>query len=383
VPFETLCALYAAGDIALVTPLRDGMNLIAKEFLAARTDETGVLVLSEMAGAASELGEAVIVNANDQQGVVEAIRLAIEMPLEDQKSRNKAMQRRLRRYDISRWADDFMQALTDTIQGSKSLQTIRFARADTDAMQDACAKARRRLFLLDYDGTLLGFVPRPEMAAPDKELLDLLDRLTSDKRNTVVMVSGRDKNTLERWLGSLDVGLIAEHGAWQRLRGSEWRTAEGVRNDWKETVRPVLDLYADRTPGAETEEKDFSLVWHYRRADRALAQTRLAELKAAIMHLTQNQNLGICEGNRILEVRSASVNKGTVAQAIVTQANWDFILAAGDDYTDEDMFRALPEWAYSFKIGYGGSAARFSVAGVRQFRAILDNLARSQDAPGR
>lgn len=378
VPFETLCAFYATGDIALVTPIRDGMNLIAKEYLAARTDETGVLILSEMAGAASELGEALIVNTNDRQEVVEAIRKAIEMPVEEQRRRNKAMQRRLRRYDISRWASDFMVALAETVEASKSLRTIRFARTDMEAMVEAYESARRRLLLLDYDGTLLEFTSQPELALPDEELVGLLDHLCSEKRNTVVMMSGRDRESLERWLGGLDVGLVAEHGAWQKLGGEAWKVADGAVGDWKETVRQVMDLYADRTPGAAVEEKDFSLVWHYRRADAALARMRLAELKAAILHLTQNQNLGISEGHRILEVRSASVNKGTVAQAIVAHNGWDFILAAGDDYTDEDMFRALPAWSYSFKIGYGGSAARFSVDGVRQFRAILEELARCE-----
>jgi trehalose 6-phosphate synthase/phosphatase len=382
-PFEELCAFYAAADIALVTPVRDGMNLIAKEFIATRTDASGVLILSEFAGAASELGEAIIVNANDRQAVVDAIRQALDMPLEEQQRRNRMMQRRLRRYDIFRWARDFMQALDDTIEAAKSLQMVRFAHGDFDAMKDAFAGSSKRLFLLDYDGTLLGFASRPEEAVPDKELIGLLERLIADERNSVVILSGRDRGTLEKWLGNLGAGLVAEHGAWRRDKGGAWRAAEGLRGDWKETVKSVLDLYADRTPGAIVEEKEFSLVWHYRMADLVMARTRLAELKAAIMHLTQNQNLGIFEGNRILEVRSLSVNKGTTAQAIVGEGGWDFILAAGDDYTDEDMFRALPARAQSFKIGYGGSAARFSVGGVRQFRSILEELAGSEYAAHR
>jgi len=380
VPFEQLCAFYASADIALVTPLRDGMNLIAKEFIAARADESGVLILSEMAGAASELGEALIVNSNDQHEVVEAMKKAIEMPLEEQRARNRAMQRRLKRYDIFRWANDFMQSLADTIEASKSLQTVRFSKTEMEGLKEAYVRGRRRLFLLDCDGTVPTFAGEAGKAAADRELLGVLGQLASDRRNSVVLVSGRDRDTLERWVGAgLDAGLIAEHGAWQRLWGGPWRVAEGARNDWKETVKALLDLYADRTPGTVVEEKDFSLVWHYLKAEPGLAQTRLAELRAALMHLAQNQNLGILDGNHSLEVRSASVNKATAAQGIVSQGGWDFILAAGDDYTDKDMFRALPAWAHSLMMGYEGSGARFSAGGIRQLRDILGELARCEN----
>src|SRR5262245_21192101 len=111
-PFDSLVSLYAMSHIALVTPLRDGMNLIAKEYVASRTDETGVLILSEMAGAAKELGEAIIINPSSKEEIAEALKMALEMPYEEQVRRNKIMQNRLRRYSLSRWATDFLEQLS-------------------------------------------------------------------------------------------------------------------------------------------------------------------------------------------------------------------------------------------------------------------------------
>ncbi|MHB1131526.1 MAG: bifunctional alpha,alpha-trehalose-phosphate synthase (UDP-forming)/trehalose-phosphatase [Chloroflexota bacterium] len=110
-PFRELVGIYAASDVALVTPLRDGMNLIAKEYLSARPDGKGVLILSETAGAADELREALIVNANDLEGQVDALRQALAMPEEEQIRRNRTMREHLARYDIVHWASSFRRAL--------------------------------------------------------------------------------------------------------------------------------------------------------------------------------------------------------------------------------------------------------------------------------
>jgi trehalose 6-phosphate synthase/phosphatase len=375
IPFNRLSALYSAADVALVTPLRDGMNLIAKEFIAAKTDGRGVLILSEMAGAAGELGEALTVNANNKAEIVTAIGQALRMPPEEQVRRNRLMQHRLARYTVSRWAADFMHALSQVRQTQQGLEVLKLTEAARKRLLEDYAGGRRRLLLLDYDGTLVGFAARPEGAGPDAEIIDILGRLSADRRNEIVIVSGRDKATIDRWLGGLDVSLVAEHGAWIRKRNGRWRCAEVSHENWKKTIRPILDLYAERTPGAIIEEKEFSLVWHYRRAERTIAEARTQELKDAISNLTANMDVGVFEGSKILEIRSLGINKGRAVEEWLLHKRWNFILAAGDDYTDEDMFEVVPKKAYSIKVGFHISRARFNVDSESQIRLLLQELA--------
>jgi len=373
-PFEKLTALYHIADVALVTPLRDGMNLIAKEFVAAKTDGKGVLILSEMTGAASELSEALMVNANNKAAIVQAIKEALQMPLLEQIERNKSMQSRLSRYNVSRWADDFVNALSELAETQQELSVRKLTESTRRKLISDFNISRRRLFLLDYDGTLMGFRGRPEKAGPDDKIMTLLQRLSGDHKNNVVIISGRDKEILTKWLGTLNVTLIAEHGAWVKEKNKDWQCIEPSSSDWKDAIRPILELYADRTPGSLVEEKNFSLVWHYRRADPELAYVRTQELKAHLTSLTANLDVGVFEGSKILEVRHLGINKGRTAELWLAKQTWDFIIVAGDDYTDEEMFAVLPERAYSIKVGTGISKARFNVDSVAEVRLLLQEL---------
>jgi len=191
----------------------------------------------------------------------------------------------------------------------------------------------------------------------------------------VVIISGRDKATIDKWLGELEATLIAEHGAWTKEKGKEWKCIGPLREDWKEAVRPILELYANRTPGALVEEKDFSLVWHCRRADPGLASIRGQELKDHLLNLTANMEVGVFEGTKILEVRHFGINKGRAIKPLLEKQSWDFVMAAGDDYTDEEMFAVLGEQAYSIKVGSSASKARFNVDSVQEIRLLLKELA--------
>ena len=373
-PFKELTALYHIADVALVTPLRDGMNLIAKEFIAAKTDSPGVLIISEMTGAARELGEALIVNSFDKAAIVNAIKESLEMPLLEKVERNKVMQERLRRYNVSRWSGDFLDALSEIKKTQKEFSVRELSEPISRKLVRDYAKSRKRLFLLDYDGTLVGFKGRPERAGPDDEIMGLLRSLSSNPRNNIVIISGRDKATLEEWFGNLGTALVAEHGAWIRHGSEKWQCMQSFEAEWKDTIRPILELYSERTPGSMVEDKNFSLVWHYRRADPELAYVRGQELKGALLSLTENLDVGVFEGNKILEVKSMGINKGRAVELWMKEQEWDFILAAGDDYTDEEMFSVLPDEAYSVKVGFGASRARFSVDSEREIRLLLEKL---------
>ncbi len=373
-PFHNLVALYKVADVALVTPLRDGMNLIAKEFIATKTDGKAALILSEMAGAAKELAEAIIVNPNNRERVAEALKEALTMPEEEQIEHSRIMQNRLQRYDVMRWASDFMDSLSYIKKVQQELRARRLTPAMKRRLISDYLKSNERLILLDYDGTLIPFTEKPEKAKPDDELLELLEALAKEPKNEVVIVSGRDKDTLERWFGSLNVGSIAEHGVWIREKERTWDLIEPLRNDWKEEIRPFLELYMDRTPGSFIEEKEFSLVWHYRKADPELASARANELKESLVHLTANLGLGVLEGSKVIEIKNAGINKGRAALHWIPKRKWDFILAIGDDRTDEDIFAILPESAYSVKVKLSPSQAKFNIESITDVRSLLKEL---------
>jgi len=377
-PFYSLAALYSLADVALVTPLRDGMNLIAKEYTTTKTDGKGVLILSETAGAAQELGEAIIINANNQEEITQALLKALEMPEQEQIERNRIMQTRLRRYDVVQWANEFM----DKLLYAKKLQRETAEKALTYEMQRKLAsdfqESDKALLLLDYDGTLVPFSPRPADAMPETNLLRLLERFAKNPGNEVVLISGRDKDTLESWFGGLNVGLVAEHGVWIKEKGGEWETIETLTSEWKEEVHPILESWVDRTPGSFIEEKEFSLVWHYRRADPELGELRARELINNLTNITANLNLHVLEGNKVVEVKNTDINKGRAALRWIPREEWDFILALGDDWTDEDTFKVVPSTAWSIKVGFGASIARFSLSSPSTATSLLRKMVRGQ-----
>jgi len=373
--FEEIVVMYRLCDVALITPLRDGMNLVAKEFVASRPDQTGVLILSEMAGAAKEMGEAIIISPFHASEIAQAIEQALAVPPEEQVKRNAIMQERLRRYDVNRWADEFVQALLAT----QKTEAAQRARALTGKAQTALVQqyraARRRALLLDYDGTLVPFAGDPELARPDPTLLELLSVLAADQANEVVIVSGRARSELEGWLGRLPLALVAEHGAWLRPKGAEWRIPKPISTDWKTQVRPILQLYVDRLPGALLEEKEFSLAWHYRRADPEQATQRAKELLDDLADYTRNIDVQVLLGDKVIEVRNTGVTKGTTTMEWLAGHPADFILAIGDDWTDEDLFRALPPSAFSVRVGLGATAARYHLGSHATVRRLVRELA--------
>ena len=234
--------------------------------------------------------------------------------------------------------------------------------------------AGRRALLLDYDGTLVPFVEDPKLARPDAELMDLLRGLAANGGNEVAIVSGRPRRDLEEWFGQLPTSLVAEHGVWLRPRAGEWRMLRAITTEWKDRVRPILQAYVDRLPGALLEEKEFSLAWHYRRADPELASRRARELLDALAGFTRNIDVQVLEGNKVLEVRNTGVSKGTAASEWLASLRAEFILAIGDDWTDEDLFRALPPSAYSVRVGLASTAARYYLTNHTAVRRVLREL---------
>jgi trehalose 6-phosphate synthase/phosphatase len=198
--------------------------------------------------------------------------------------------------------------------------------------------------------------------------------LSSDPATHVVIVSGRDRHTLGDWLGQLDVGLVAEHGAWMRDPGREWRTLKHFKSDWKQGVMPILQQYADRLPGAFVEEKDLSLGWHYRNADPDQAKMLAAELTDNIVTFTANIDVHVLQGNKVVEVRNAGVDKGIAALEWLSRGEYDFVLGVGDDWTDEDLFKALSDRGISIRVGLTRTHAQYNLRTPADVIALLESL---------
>ncbi|MEX1307175.1 MAG: bifunctional alpha,alpha-trehalose-phosphate synthase (UDP-forming)/trehalose-phosphatase, partial [Eubacteriales bacterium] len=371
---ENLIALYKHSDILLVTPLRDGMNLVAKEYISARSDLGGMVVISETAGAASELGETVVVNPNDCNAIAEGIYKALSMPTEEKKQINAVLHKRIQRYNVHFWAEQFLKVLEAGAVPIEDIKTISIER-DSSVVERAYRKAKKRIILLDYDGTLVGFKSIPQKARPDSELKHLLSKLTSDERNKLVIVSGRDRHTLEDWLGDLKIQMLAAHGLWRREMDGKWVMTAALDNNWKSAVTGIMQMFVDRMPGALIEEKEYSLAFHYRQCEPDMVNVKLSEVRSALASATDSMSLSIQDGNKVLEVKDSRVDKGQSATAFLQNNEFDFILGVGDDYTDEDLFVSLPPDACSVKIGMGSTHAKYRLNSWKSMRRLLRKLA--------
>jgi trehalose 6-phosphate synthase/phosphatase len=368
--FEELCALYQSADVALITPLRDGMNLVSKEYIASCLDK-GVLILSELAGAASELSEAMLVNPTDVSEVADAIHEALSMPLTEQRNRLSFMQRRIAAYDITKWINDFIEVLMSVKKDQETQQVNILDGPTTMELLNKFKSASRRTLLLDYDGTLTAFQRMPSLAVPGNEVIQILKQLAQNPDTDVVIVSGRDADTLDKWLGQIPLSMVAEHGAQIKFKGEEWQEQVTISTEWKEQVRPLLELYSTRCVGSFIEEKKNTLAWHYRNTHPDLGFNRSRELRNALLQLTANTALQVIDGNKVLEVRQTGIDKGATAQKIYDRFHPDFMLCIGDDTTDEDMFRILRDKAWTIKIGGGGTAAKYTMWSQTQVLPLL------------
>lgn len=378
-PFNELVALYNISDVGLITPLRDGMNLVAKEYIACQTENYGMLVLSEMAGAAVELNEAIIINPSDIDETSDAIDKALRMPAEEKKLKILKMQNRLKRYSVFTWSADFFIQVHDIKREQQRMQ-VRYLDENTlKCIKEKYHQDKNRLFLIDYDGTLTPIVKIPEMALLNEETARLIKKITSDKRNTVAIISGRSCEFIENQFKGMDLILIAEHGFYIKYPNGDWINNMEINLSWKEQILPVLNNYVDRCNGSMIEEKHASLVWHYRNADEEIASLRIHELKDDLTEILKTESkLQMLEGDKVLEIKSILYDKGTAASVLINQENYDFILAIGDDKTDEDLFKVIPKYGFTIKVGAKQSKARYNIRNQSQIYEILSLFADSE-----
>ena len=372
-----LVAIYRFADVAWVSPLRDGMNLVAKEYAACQPEGNGVLVLSAFAGSAAEMGEALLINPFDEERTASAIKRALAMADEEKRDRMLALHGRVLRNNVFRWGDRFLSILDEAAKTRCERPPERPPLLPLADVVDSYAKAAKRLFLLDYDGTLVPLAARPREAAPDNDLRMLLAQLTSDPGNSVIVISGRRAAELDRWLGQVPrLGLASEHGARWRLPGSTGCQGRCPATEWKDTIRPILDHFVEQTPGSFVEEKECALVWHYRTAEIEFGEWLATELVSMLEGMLAETELRAYRGKKSVEVKPMWANKGAFANELLPgYSDAGFILSIGDDRTDEDLFARLPASAWSVHVGTESSKAGYRVADTAAVRKLLHRLA--------
>ena len=372
---KELAALYAVADAALVTPLRDGQNLVAKEYVACKPDGDGALILSEFAGAAAEMGEAIQVNPYDEDLTAKAIARALSMPEEEKRDRMAALYKRVSRNDVFTWGERFVKNTVEAAANREKFAAGRPRRLPRTEFLSAYQTASKRLILLDYDGTLVPYAQRAKDAIPTPELKTLIRDVAADERNSTVIVSGRAKADLERWFGKIpNLWLAAEHGAVLRHPGSsEWDSSHpNVPDNWKSEVYEVLEHFADRTPGSYVEEKEYSLVWHYRMSDPEFGEWLANELNSTLDELLADTQLRAVQGRKNVEVKLIWANKADVlAQMLHDEPDFDLIMAAGDDTTDEDLFEKMGPDTWTIHVGSEQTVARYRLRDYSEMRELL------------
>jgi trehalose 6-phosphate synthase/phosphatase len=371
-PFHDLVALYDLSDVGLITPLRDGMNLVAKEYIACQSENKGILILSEMAGAAVELNETIIINPTDVKETADAIDKALTMSQEEKEKRILKMQNRLRRYNVFTWTTDFFSQVEETKKVQENMKVKYLDDNTLIKIKEKYLASEKRLFLIDYDGTLTPITRFPEMAFLNTQTEEVLRNILSDKNNTVAIISGRERKFIENQFTGMDVILVTEHGYFIKYPKEDWMSNIDVTLKWKKKILPILNHYVDRCSGSMIEEKHASLAWHYRNADEEIAALRINELKDDLAEILKEEpKLQLLEGEKVLEVKSIVYDKGTAALKLICDGSYDFIMAIGDDRTDEDLFRVIPKDGITVKVGNKPSRAKYNIRNQAQIYKIL------------
>ncbi len=377
VPFDELAALYAIADVALVTPLVDGMNLVAKEYVACQIDGDGALILSEFAGVAQELFSAILVNPYDVDEVSRSIAFALEMDVSARRSRMIPMRKRVLQYDAVHWAEEFIGVLSKPLERTEVIADYEMLLKKI--LEDFSLNNDTKYLFLDYDGTLREFERNPEDAGPNEQLRSVLSALSSRKDFDVHIVSGRDTLFLDKHFSEWNFTLIAEHGYMMRSPSSSWALVNDEADlSWKDEVEKIFQLYALSTPGSAVEVKHSSIVWHYRKADPEFGIWKANHLMGELTESISNLPVEIHHGKRIVEVSSQLISKGGAVEKILREKeNTALVLCMGDDQTDETMLQIKRDSFYTIKVGEGPTSAGYRISNPRRVREFLSEIAKA------
>jgi len=355
-------ALLRAADIGLITSVRDGMNTTSLEYIICQRDNYGPLILSEFSGTAGSLKDAIHINPWDTTGVASEINRALTLDQERRQDMQTSLSSHVTSKNVQFWIAGFLRRLVNVLASRKDV--VATPLLDRATLLKKYRAAKKRLFMFDYDGTLTPIVREPSAAIPSERVIHSLKALASDPQNAVWIISGRDQEFLTQHLGHIkELGFSAEHGSFMKHPGSEtWENlAETLDMGWQTEVLDVFQHYTDKVPGSFIERKRCALTWHYRQADPEqglhMSHECQKELETTV---GRKWDVDVMTGKANLEVRPTFINKGEIAKRLVKTYNSremkaldsssdstgenkkvEFVLCMGDDFTDEDMFRAL------------------------------------------
>jgi trehalose 6-phosphate synthase/phosphatase len=374
-PREEMVALYLAADVMLVTALRDGMNLVAKEYVAVRFDGDGVLVLSEFAGAADELKQAVLINPHDIDGVKAAILRAIAMPRTERTRRMRALRRKVFDNDVAAWSASFLRTLTEGAAVQAGIP------ADLDAALREISGAEKLLVALDFDGTLAPHVDQPEDARAVEGTRDAVQRLLDLPGVRVAFVSGRALVSLQHVAQPQnDVLLTGSHGIEVQLDTPDIELGlVAAELEQLNALADVLERISGSVSGTWIERKPAGLALHTRLATPQAGQAAQRRAREETEQLLPG--LTVREGKNVLEFSVRSSTKGDALERLREHTGADRVLYAGDDVTDEDAFAVLRAGDIGLKIGAGVSLAGYRVRGPNEVTEVLRLLADFRESP--
>ena len=299
------------------------------------------------------------------------------MPIREQARRMMIMQDTISEKNIDYWLKEFMDDLDAVQNENKQLDTNVLSFEEKNGVLEKYKQSQKRLILLDYDGTLTDFALIPEQAFPSTRIMSLLKSLSDVRNNKLCIISGRKAEDLQKWFGHLQIILIAEHGCTYKLpSGEEWFQMSNMDLSWKAKVKGILEKMVVRYPGSFVEDKIYSLAWHYRVLQNKIDDTVFIDLNKKLSSINTANAFKVLQGNKVVEIKSSSMNKGLAALKLLSSDAFDFVLAMGDDATDEDMFDALNEEAHiTIKVGLNKSKAKFNIIGITNVISFLDQLA--------
>ncbi|WOL06609.1 alpha,alpha-trehalose-phosphate synthase [Canna indica] len=428
--FYERMAYYVVAECCLVTAVRDGMNLIPYEYIIARhgnymldkvlglspsTPKKSTLVVSEFIGCSPSLSGAIRVNPWNIDAVADAMDSALEMPEAEKQLRHEKHHRYVSSHDVGYWAKSFLQDLERTCKEHGRRRSwgigfglkfrvvsldLNFRKLSMEHIVSAYRRTSTRAILFDYDGTLM---PQASIdKKPSSKSIEILNSLCRDKNNVVFLVSARSQSTLSDWFSPCEnLGMAAEHGYFFRLRrDADWETCVAVTDQsWKQIVEPVMRLYTETTDGSTIENKETALVWCYEDADPDFGSCQAKELQDHLESVLTNEPVSVKSGLNNVEVKPQGVNKGLVAQRLLstmTERNLlpDFVLCIGDDRSDEDMFEVIATAAsgssfspmaevFACTVGQKPSKAKYYLDDTAEIVRLMQGLASvSEQAPG-
>lgn len=254
-------------------------------------------------------------------------------------------------------------------------QAVKFTASEKTKLLKAYKRSKFPLFLLDYDGTLIESKGELIMQPPTSEIYSLLQKLSAKPYQDVYVISGRGNKIMEIWLGELRLNLVAEHGAYVRIVNQYWKADPLAESKWKEKAKVIINKFLKAYPGSELEEKDYTIAFHYTDVAAKDKKQCSTEITEAFQSAFNKNNIEILQGKNVVELRCRGIDKGKATDMILQHRSYDFIFAAGNDDTDEDMYGKLPEKiSYSFNVGGKHSGADFLLASVEDIVSLLEEI---------